>query len=78
MSARFAAALTMCQIAFGVRREPHIFPSLPTRRKSVPVLILAESVQSSTTRFAHAGTGTVRMRFSLANQAAITQCSSRT
>jgi len=40
MSARFAAALTMCQMAFGVRPAPHIFPSLPTRRKSAPVLIV--------------------------------------
>jgi hypothetical protein len=65
MSARFAAALTMCQMAFGVRPAPHIFPSLPTRRKSAPVLILAASVHSSTARFAHTGTGTVRMCFPL-------------
>ena len=65
MSARFAAALTMCQMAFGVSPAPHIFPSLPTRRKSAPAIILAASVHSSTARFVHTGTGTVRMCFPL-------------
>ena len=61
MSARFAAALTMCQMAFGVSPVPHIFPSLPTRRKSAAAFILAASVQSLTARFVQTGTGTVRM-----------------
>ena len=68
MSTRFAAALTTCQIAFGVRLAPHIFPTLPTRRKRAPVLILAASVQSSTTRFAHVGTEHGANVLSLANQ----------
>jgi len=78
MSARFAAALTMCQMALGVRPSPQIFPSLPTRRKIEPSFILAASVHSSTARFAHKGTGTVRMCFPLPIRSAITQCSSRT
>ena len=60
-----SAQLGKAQMAFGVRPAPHIFPSLPTRRKSAPVLILAASTHSSTARFAHTGTGTVRMCFPL-------------
>jgi hypothetical protein len=53
MSARFAAALTMCQMAFGVRRAPHSFPNLPTRRKSAPVL-------TETGHLSQAGIGAAR------------------
>jgi hypothetical protein len=63
MPTRFAAAFTMCQIALGVIPSPQIFPSRLTRRKIAPPLIAAAVVHSSTARFAHFGTGTVRMAF---------------
>jgi hypothetical protein len=68
MPTRFVAAFTTCQIALGVILSPHIFSSLLTRLKIAPPLMAAALVHSSTARFAHAGTGTVRMRFPFANQ----------
>ncbi len=78
MPARFAAAFTTCQIALGVILSPQILPSRLTRRKIAPPLMPAAVVHSSTARFAHTGTGTVRMCFPLPIRSAITQCSSRT
>ena len=48
-----------------LRRDPfaHTFPSRFIRRKTGPSAIPAELSHSSTARFAHAGTGTVRMCF---------------
>ncbi len=65
MPTRFAGAFTMCQIALGVIPSPQIFPSRFTRRKIAPPLMAAAVVHSSTARFAHIGTGTVRMCFPL-------------
>jgi hypothetical protein len=49
-----------------------------TRQKITPPSMAAAVVHSSTARFAHTGTGTVRMCFPLPIRSAITQCSSRT
>ena len=65
MSSRLAAALTTCQTALGVILSPQIFPNRLTRRKIVPLLMPAAVLHSSTARFAHTGTGTVRMCFPL-------------
>src|ERR1017187_10492420 len=78
MSALLAAALTTCQTAFGVILSPQISPNRFTRRKIAPPLMPAAVVHSSTARFAHNGTGTVRMCFPLPIRSAITQHSSRT
>jgi hypothetical protein len=72
-----AAALTICQIAFGVIPSRHTLPSRFTRRKIAPPLAPDTLVQSSTARFAHAGTGTVRICFPLPIKSARTQWSSR-
>ena len=71
MPARWAAAFTTCQIAFGVMPPPQIFPNLLTRRKIRPVVMPATSVHPSTARFAQAGTGTVRMYLPLPMRSAI-------
>jgi len=63
MSARLAATFTTCQIALGVIPLPQILSSRLTRRKIVPSVMAAAPIQSSTARFAHKGTGTVRMCF---------------
>ena len=73
MQARFAAAFTMCQIALGVILSPQILPSRLTRRKIAPPPMPAAVVHSSTARFVHPGTGTVRMCFPLPIRSAITQ-----
>jgi hypothetical protein len=73
MSARLAAAFTTCQIALGVIPSPQILSSRLTRRKIVPSVIAAAPIHSSTARFAHKGTGTVRMCFPLPTRSAITQ-----
>lgn len=78
MSARFAAAFTMCQMAFGVMPAPHSLSSLLSRRKITPLLIPAAAIHLSTARFVHAGMGTVRMCFPLPIKSAITQCYPRT
>jgi len=73
-----AAILTTVQTALGVILSPQILPSRLTRRKIVPPSMPAAVVHSSTARFAHTGTGTVRMCFPLPMRSAITQRSSRT
>jgi hypothetical protein len=75
MSARLAAAFTTCQIALGVMLSPQILSIRLTRRKIIPPLMQAAVVHSSTARFAHTGTGTVRMCFPLPTRSAIPQCS---
>ena len=65
MSARLVAALTNRQTALGVILSPQIFPNRLTRRKIVPRLMPAAVVHSWTARFAHTGTGTVRMCLAL-------------
>ena len=64
--------------AYHFNPADQIFPSRFTRRKIAPPLMAAAVVHSSTARFAHSGTGTVRMCFPLPIRSAITQCSSRT
>ncbi len=78
MSARFATAFTMCQMALGVIPAPQILSSRLTRRKIAPLFVPAALIHSSTARFVHVGTGTVRMCFPLPIKSAITQCFSRT
>jgi hypothetical protein len=56
---------------------PQTFSSRFTRRKIGPSPTAATLTQSSTARFAHAGTGTVRMCFPLPIRSATTQYSSR-
>jgi hypothetical protein len=65
MPARFAAVFTTCQIALGVIPAPQTLPRRLTRRKVRPRLMPAAVVHTSTARFTHAGTGTVRMCFGL-------------
>jgi hypothetical protein len=65
MSARLAAAFTKCQIALGVIPSLHILSSRLTLRKIVPQVMAAAPVHSPRARFAHKGTGTVRMCFPL-------------
>ena len=77
MPARFAAASTTCQIALGVTLSPQIHSDQLTRRKIKPPSMAAALVHSSTARFAHTGTRTVRMWFPLPMRSAITECSSR-
>ena len=65
MLARLAPGLTTCQTALGVILSHQIFLNRRTRRKIVPLLMPAAVVHSSTARFTHTGTGTVRMCFLL-------------
>jgi hypothetical protein len=56
---------------FGVILSPEILSDRRTRRKIGPPLMAAALVHSSTARFAHTGTGTVRMCFPLPIRSAI-------
>jgi hypothetical protein len=78
ISARLAAAFSLCQMALGVIPAPQILPSRLTRRKTAPLCIPAAVIHSSKTRFVHVGMGTERMCLPLPIKSAITQCASRT
>ena len=54
-------AFTTCQIALGVIPSPQILSRRLILRKIVPQVMAAAPVHSSTARFAHNGTGTVRI-----------------
>src|SRR5207253_1210455 len=57
---------------------PHTLSDLLIERNTVPSVIPAVALQTSTAALTHCGTGTVRMCPALPFRSAITQCSSRT
>src|ERR1022692_4449466 len=61
MPARLAASFTTSHSTFGVMPSPHTRPDLLIERNTVPSVIPAAVLQTSTAALTHCGTGTVRM-----------------
>ena len=72
-----AYSRTTCHMAFSVRRSPHAFPILCTRRNSLPDVRLAASTHWSRISFTHIGIGIVRICPALPFRSTMAQCCSR-
>ena len=59
--ARLAASFTTSHSTFGVMPSPHTLPDLLIERNTVPLVIPAAVLPTSTAALTHCGTGTVRI-----------------